>query len=460
MSCRRFTCAVIVLFAVIIGASRIGAAAPTPMFRVFLKNGTALACWGEYARVADHLVLTVPIGQGARTAYEFVSIPVDRVDMARTERYAEAVRAAQFAASRGKTEFAALSDRLAGELGQIATLSDPKARLASAESARQQLIDWADTTHGYRAKEVQQLLQMFDSAIIDLRVAAGESRFSINLSGGTMPAAPVKLRAAPTARETIELAVRAAAAVDNDDVQRALLRRARAALAALPKDDARTVKLKATVDRELAEAIRVDLAYRRLDDDVRRLAASAVARADVRAVEALRLRVTRTDRLLGRQRPEAVSALLETLDAARDEAAQQRLALDHWETLRGEMIDYQNASAPLIRTLDRLVPALESIRLMSGPALTDLVMAERQTLAVSSMFADLVAPEGVSAAHSLLGLAVGQADAAVRTRRRAVESRDLAVARAASESAADALTRLAQAKSALAVALQPPKAIR
>jgi hypothetical protein len=289
------------LAAVIIasGASgALGAAGPAPIFRVFLKNGTALVCWGEYARVGDRLVLTVPIGQGTRTAYEFVSLPVSRVDMDKTERYAEAVRAAQFASSRGQAEYAELSERLAKQLASISSLPDPKERLATADRARQDLIDWAETSHGYHATDVQQMLQLFDSAIVDLRVAAGESRFSINLSAAPMPLPPVTLRAAPTSRETIDLAVKAAMAADSDDIRRALLRRVQSAVATLAATDARNVKFKETVDRAMVAAVRIDGSYRRLDADIRRMASAAVDRGDVLAFDALRRRVLRTDGLL------------------------------------------------------------------------------------------------------------------------------------------------------------------
>ena len=80
----------VVTLVVCVGAGRATAATPTQLFRVFLTNGTALVCWGEYARVGDRLVLTVPIGTGPRTAYEFVSIPIDQVDLLKTERTASA----------------------------------------------------------------------------------------------------------------------------------------------------------------------------------------------------------------------------------------------------------------------------------------------------------------------------------------------------------------------------------
>lgn len=458
--CRWLSALIGFLLVVAVARVDVGTASSTPLFRVFLTNGTALVCWGEYARVGDRVVLTVPIGTGARTAYEFVSIPVDRIDMVKTERYAEAVRAAQFAATRGKAEFAELSDRLSAQLSALAFMPDPKVRLASAEQARQQLIDWAAGSHGYKAKEVQQMLQMFDSAIVDLRAAAGESRFSINLSADTMPPAPVALRGAPTAAETVQMAIRAAAVADSDDVRRSLLNRARAVAASLPNRDEKSAKLKAAVDRELAAAMRIEITYRRLVHDIQDLAAKAVDRGDVLAIDALRERVLRTDRLMGRQRKDEVRALLETLDREKDAAAQQRLVLDHWEALRGEILEYQKDSAGLVKALEGLTRVVTAIQKMSGPPLTEIVTAERQTKAVSALYANLVAPESVAVAHSLLGLAVEQTDQAVRARRRAVEARDLSVAKDASALAADALERLKQARSALTTALKPPKAIR
>ena len=109
---------------VLAGASSAGAETVAPVFRVFLKDGTALVSWGEYAHVGDQLVLTLPVGAGARRTYEFVSLPVSSVDMAKTERYAEAVRAAQFASTRGGAEYAALRDRLAKQLAAIPLLPD------------------------------------------------------------------------------------------------------------------------------------------------------------------------------------------------------------------------------------------------------------------------------------------------------------------------------------------------
>jgi hypothetical protein len=462
MMLRRFISALVLVIVVAVssGGTMSAGPAPVPVFRVFLKDGTALACWGEYARVDDRLVLTVPIGQGPRTAYEFVSVPVSRVDLVKTERYAEAVRAAQFAATRGASEYTALSERLSAQLAEIAALPDPKERLSAAEGARQQLLDWAAASHGYKAKEVQQLLQLLDSAIIDMRVAAGESRFSINLSTGRAPGAPPRLRAAPTTRESIALAVKAASVADSRETRLALLKSARKAAAGVRTKDPGFTALKALIDRRIAIEAGVDRSYRQLARDIRRLSTAAVDRGDVMAIDALRKRVLAADRALGRQRGDEVATILASLDTDRDAAAEHRLVLDHWESVRANIAEYQKEVASLVKTLDSLSATLTAIKQMSGPPLTSVVRAERQTAAMVSLYAAIAPPEEVSAAHTLLGQAIEQADLAVRTRHRAVELRQLAAAREAATAATEARTRMTQAKEALVAASRPPKAVR
>jgi hypothetical protein len=155
-----------------------------------------------------------------------------------------------------------------------------------------------------------------------------------------------------------------------------------------------------------------------------------------------------------------VIPLVELLDRERDRAAEQRLVLDSWEARRSELVEYQNDVEGLLKSMDSLGATLTAIKLMSGPPLTSLVMDQRQTEAMVAEFRQLKPPEDASTAHLLIGLAIEQTDAAVRTRRQAVETRQMSAAREASAAAGDAQTRLVQGKAALRAALEPPKAIR
>lgn len=438
------------------GATRAAADVTAPVFRVFLKDGTALACWGEYAEVGDTLVLTIPIGAGAKRTYEFVSLPMSSIDMPRTERYAEAVRAAQFASTRGAAEYAELRDRLAKQLAAIPLLPDSGERIAAAESARQQLLDWANTSHGYRAKEVHELLQVFQSTIIDLRVKAGESRFSINLTAGVAPASPPRLRAAPGAAETVALALGAASATRDEEVRKAILKRARGAAALLPGESG--VALRKAVASRLAAEARIDSLYRWLRTDVTRQAARAVDHGDARTIDALRQKVNATDRRWGRQRAWQVSGLLASLDAYYEAAAEHRLVLDQWESVRLELVAYQQQVAPIVLALDRLRPTLEAIRDLASTPLTGLVRVQGETAAMVSNFGGIAAPSPAAGAHGLLAQAIERTDFAARTRHTAVATRQLAVAREAAAAAVEARARLIEAKAALMALGRPPKA--
>lgn len=440
------------------GATRAAADVPAPVFRVFLKDGTALACWGEYAAVGDTLVLTIPVGAGAKRTYEFVSLPISSIDMPRTERYAEAVRAAQFASTRGAAEYAELRDRLAKQLAAIPLLPDSGERIAAAESARQQLLDWANTSHGYRAKEVHELLQIFQSTIIDLRVKAGESRFSINLTTGVAPPSAPRLRAAPGAAETVALALRAASATDDEEVRKAIVRRARTAAASLPGESGVALR-KAVASRVAAEG-RIDSLYRWLKTDVTRHAERAIDQGDARAVDALRQRIAKFDRSWGRRRPSHVAGLLGSLDAYYEKAAEHRLALDQWESVRLELVTYQQQVAPLVMALERLRPTLDAIKDLASTPLTGLVSVQAETGSMIASFGRLTPPPAAVGAHALLTQAIERADFAVRTRQSAVATRQLVVARDAATAAGAALTRLREARAAVAALVRPPKASR
>src|SRR6266511_1588686 len=75
----------------------IGIQAPA-LFRIFLKDGTALASFGEFARVGERVIFSLPLGTGRD---QLASVASSEVDWARTDRYSDAVRATHYAATRG-----------------------------------------------------------------------------------------------------------------------------------------------------------------------------------------------------------------------------------------------------------------------------------------------------------------------------------------------------------------------
>ena len=108
------------------------------LFRVFLVDGTTLVSYGEYARVADRVVLSLPLGgTPAAPRLQLLSIPATSVDWDRTDAYADAARAARFAATRGPDEYALLQQAVARALSDIAVTTDADRKLAMAVEARQ-----------------------------------------------------------------------------------------------------------------------------------------------------------------------------------------------------------------------------------------------------------------------------------------------------------------------------------
>src|SRR5256885_15322891 len=73
-----------------------GASAAT-MFRLFLKDGTALVSYGEYAVVENRVIFSMPIGASeSNPTLHLVNIASDNVDWDKTTRYAESARAAHY----------------------------------------------------------------------------------------------------------------------------------------------------------------------------------------------------------------------------------------------------------------------------------------------------------------------------------------------------------------------------
>jgi hypothetical protein len=126
-----------VLLAVLATAGEIHAAAPALLFRIFLTEGGTLVSYGEFARVGDKVVFSVPIGDlTAEPKLQVLTIAESLVDWDRTNRYAEAVRAKHYADTRGEQDFALLTGQVTAALNDIALTADPKRRLAMAQVAR------------------------------------------------------------------------------------------------------------------------------------------------------------------------------------------------------------------------------------------------------------------------------------------------------------------------------------
>src|SRR5205085_11583770 len=84
--------------------------------------------------------------------------------------------------------------------------------------ARRRLSGWPRDHYGYRADDVRQVVGMLDETISELRAAAGETSFSVDLVAATADrvdvVTPPTLLAAPTAAESVAHAIAVAKVTD------------------------------------------------------------------------------------------------------------------------------------------------------------------------------------------------------------------------------------------------------
>ncbi len=449
------------------------AAAPPPalaadalLYRIFLQDGSTLVSYGDFARVADRVVFSIPIG-GLDTpspALHLVSISESAVDWERTDGYAEATRARHYAATQGEADFDMLSTDVARALLDVATTKDAARRLALANDASRMLAAWPAAHHGYRASDVAQLSAMLDEAVSELRVAAGLPRLNLTLvatASGLPPTVPEL--PPPTLRESIEQAFTAASVTEDPTERVALLQAILSGTGAEGKPERRaegtlswTSALHARASVALSQELKTDKSY---GDLVARIVMSAderARRADVSGIEKLVTAVLKADDCLGRRRPQTTASLLATLDGRLDAARRLRLARDAWAMRREGLVEYQRRIRPAITRLRRSSAGLEQIRQLSGPppeALTPL--AARVTEAWREL-KNLRPPAEAEPVHNLLVSALQLAIRAATSRRLAITGSDMKTAWEASAAAAGALLMFERAQDDLRKLATPP----
>jgi hypothetical protein len=430
------------------------------LYRIFLRDGTTLVSYGNFARVADRVVFSIPLGtaEEASPALHLVSISETAVDWTRTDRYAEALRARHYALTRGEADFDRLSDEVARALSDVASTSDPARRLALATQARRRLGEWPSAHYGYRESDVAQLSALMDDALGELRVAVGLTRFDLTLvatKDSTPPDEPEL--AAPTPQESLELAVKAASMTPDASERVSLLQAVMDSLGPSPSGANRTSALRSRASASLAAEMKIDKDYRDLVSRTVAAAEEHARRADVGGIEALLRGVLTADDKLRRQRPDTTAALLATLDAKLDATRRLRLARDAWSTRQQRVAEYERRIRPALQRMRRSVPGLEQIRQLAGPPPDALQpLAVRLTDAWREL--KLVVPIAeTEPAHSMLVSAAQMAVRAATGRRMAVQATDMSTAWEASSAAAGALMLFERAEEELRKLNAPPK---
>src|SRR5262249_47988949 len=172
----------------------------------------------------------------------------------------------------------------------------------------------------------------------------------------------------PSARETVEQAMRAAALAPDAAERTSLLRSIEKALGSFDGRTPWVAALRARAGASLALEERTDRAYSALIRDSLQLADRYARNAAVTGVERVVRRVLREDDRLGQRRPNEVAAALATLDATLDSARRLRLARDSFAARAAVLRAYQLAIAQPLEAMRISRPALDEIRRLAGPA--------------------------------------------------------------------------------------------
>lgn len=429
------------------------------LFRVFLHDGRVLTSYGEWARVDDRVVFSMPTRRGDPAGeLHLVTVPANDVDWERTERYATAIRAQAYAATRGEADFAQLSDDVARALNAIATIKDPAERLARAEAARRALNEWPGAHFGYRALEVREVLGMLDEVIIDLRAAAGAPATSLALVAPPPVLPDEPLLPEPTEAEMVEQLLTAADVAATPAERSSLLQTLLGFLdrAANLLPDAWAKLIRARAQGLLAEENRLDAAYAELRATTLATATRSAARADVRGLEKLKGAVREADARLGGKRPAEVQGLLDTLDAQLEVARTAQLARDQWELRAPGVRKYRRAINLSLHAISRNTAALEDVRAQAGPPARRLPSILDRWRKDGTRLDRITPPADLQSIHALFRSAWEMAEQAFALRLSAAAGNDAGRAQQASSAAAGALMLLARARADLDAALVPP----
>jgi hypothetical protein len=455
---RKWSAAIVLLLTVWPVAATAQPAASRILFRVFLSDGRVLSSYGEWARLDDRVVFSMPT-QMSRDPVELhlVSIPSQRVDWPRTESYAESVRAAAYAATRGDADFAAFSSEVAKTLNEVSQIADPALRLSTAERARQKLADWPASHYGYRIAEVREALAVLDEVISQLRVAVGINRFDLSLSA-PLPAAPPPPLPPPTDAELVEQFVAAASLVETPAERVGLLstvlRLIDRAVGLLPGEWA--ARVRGSVTGDLDRERKIERAYDDLRKNTLETAAKLASRGSMLDLEKLRDKVRSEDQRLGGQRPGDVAALLATIDLQATVAVRTRELQRRWQKRAPEFRRYRRAMDGSFKAFNDAVAVLEQVKAMRGPLPAVINPISKRLSRSAKNVAKVRPPEELASGHALIKSAWELADNALRLRLDAVSQNSVDVAQRASSAAAGALMLYHRARADQQAAMEPP----
>jgi hypothetical protein len=427
---------------------------PGAIYRVFLQNGQALPAYGESARVGDRVVFTLVVSPTADTpALELVSLPAAAVDLDRTFAYAIAVRAARYAATRGETDYLAITAEVERAVDRLLAIDDAAERRRLAEQARRRLVEWSRDNYRYRAADIDRLAALFDDVIEALGVDPETMSQHVELTFDAPPIPLEPLLAPPGEREALTLAL-AAAEISDVAAERTRLLRTTESHSARGET---FVDLRDEARRRLDHEGAIDAAYEALSRDVIARADAAAARGDVEAVVALVAEVASGGVALGAGRGDDLAVLQSWVMDRAASARRHRAALDRYAAMRAQLLAYERVIRPVTSAFDGLRPILDAVR---DRRFTSVGRTSAAKDRLDRLGADLAAvtpiPE-VADVHATLTSSLHLAREACARAVVAAATATSGRADDASAAAAGALLLFEQARAALVQRLFPPR---
>jgi hypothetical protein len=436
------------------------AATDATLFRLFLRDGASVVSYGEFARLDDQVVFSMPVGGPAdQPRLHVVTLPSSQIDWARTERYAASARYQHYADTRGEEDFQRLSSDIARVLNEVALATDKTAALTQAERARNTMADWPANHYGYRQRDVREVVALLDEAISDLRASAGRSDFNLALVATPEETGYEPLLDAPTVAEQVTATFRVAQLAPRVADRISLLQEALALIAegraSLPPDEAS--RLRHMAEDQIHDEIEIDQRYAELSRRLLVSAASAAGRARIADVERVLQQVSKEDERLGGRRPEVVQSLSTALQLWLESARRLRLLQDQWQIRRASYRAYQHAVGAQLMQLVKIEPSLDAIRRLAGPSPTTLATLRSRLSGGADRLQRMTVPDDLKATHQLLVSAWRFAETAVDIRYSAVSSGDVGIAWQASSSAAGAILMVTRVQHDIRALLEPPR---
>jgi hypothetical protein len=425
------------------------------VFRIFLNNGTVLNSHGQCATLPDELVCLVKLGGGdVAESHDVLTVPRVQVDEAKTTDYARALRTAAYGATRGDREYADLTADMARALGELESSTDRDRRLGIAQLARNRLATWSAEHYGFKAEETRQLVTLLDEVIAELRVAAGETKFSLDMVANLAPVPTTPLLPAPSVPQSLDAALAAAAVTPVAAERLAVLRSAQRVALATPGLDP---TLKARVARTLQTEELIERQYRALMQDAIARADVAVSRGRASVLQRLIQEVAEADQKLGARRAREMAAFGRRLDIELRLAKEQQAAFARWEEIKDQLFAYELRLRPLFDDWVTQRVVLREVRSGVTARASALDAAARRFSAIDATLGRMRPLPEVREVHALLRSAVQMTRQGLVLGQRLSVASNPDIARNASSAISGGELLLSQARAQLVVALNPRK---